>query len=100
MDSRDLFLTKLKAQLDAWNMELAQWEAWAHQAQIDQQQAFHAHLVSLRQHRDDVQQRLVLIEQATGDAWQELAQGMDGARACISIAFAQARAHLDQLKTR
>jgi len=99
MDTRDAFIAKLKAQLDEWDVELDQMEACARKAQTDQQIAYHEHIADIRQHRDDFQQRLAQIQQATGNAWEEMTQGVEDAWARIGQAFVNARARLDESKS-
>ena len=99
MDSRDAFIAKLKAQLDEWNAELDQMEARAREAQADQQIAYHEHIADIRRHRDDFQQRFAQIQQATGNAWEEMTKGVEDAWARMGQAFAHARARLDESKS-
>jgi len=99
MDTRDAFVAKLQAQLDEWNADLDKLEARARKAQADQTITDNEHVTALRQHRDDAQQRLAQMQQATGDAWEDMRQGMEEAWAHIAKAFTNARARLDELKS-
>lgn len=99
MDTRDAVVAKLKAQLDEWNLELDQLEARANKAQTNRLVAYNEHLATLKQYRDDAQQRLGQLEQASGNAWEDMTQGMNEAWASIGKAFASARAQFDEVKS-
>ena len=94
MDNRDAFVAKLKAQLDDWNAELDQFEARARKARADQQAAYNQQLADLRRRRDDAQQRLMQLQQASAEAWDEIKRGADDAWAELASAFANARERL------
>lgn len=99
MDTRDAFVAKLKAQLDEWNAELDQMEARSRKVQADQLVAYHEHIAVIRRHCDDAQQRIAQIQQATGNAWEEMTQGAEEAWARIGQGFVNARVRLDELKS-
>jgi len=98
MDNRDAFIAKLKAQLDEWNADLDRWEARTRQSQANSQIAYNEQLTTLRQHRDDAQQRLTQAQQATGSAWDEMKLGLEEAWARVALAFTQARERFNQQK--
>ena len=96
MDTREAFIAKLKAQLDEWSADIAKMDARARQLAADQQIAYNEQIATLKQHRDDAQQRLAQVQQSSGVAWEAMVQEIEGTWARFGQKFANARARWDQ----
>ena len=79
MTTRDEYLANLKKQLDAWNEDMARWEAKAKQAQAGMQERYKRELDVLNAQRELARYNLRLLEGASASAWSELRKGADEA---------------------
>jgi len=93
MNKRDQYIDKLKAQLDVWNAEIAQWEAKARSAQADIRVEYEKQLDTFRHQRDEGLEQMHKVQAATGDAWNDLVRGADDAWAKMRAAFEKAQTH-------
>jgi hypothetical protein len=93
MNKRDLYIEKLKAQLDVWNAEVAKWEAKTRGAQADMRIEYEKQLETFRGRRDKGLEQLRKVQAATGDAWIDLVRGADEAWAKMREAFEKAQSH-------
>ena len=93
MNKRDQYVEKLKSQLDAWNADVAKWEAKSKSAQADMRAEYEKHLESLRRHREQALEQMRKLQAETGDAWIDLVRGADDAWARMREAFEKAQSH-------
>lgn len=93
MSKRDEYIGKLKAQLEEWNAQTAQWEVKAREAQENFRADYEKQLEAFRRHRDEALEQMRRVQSATGDAWVELAKGADEAWSKMREAFEKARTH-------
>ena len=89
MKSRDQYVNDLKTRLDKWNAAAAQWEKQADALKSKQ-------LGEYRDQRDKALYNLKLLENASNNAWTDLAQGADEAWARMQEAFEKARTHFEK----
>jgi multidrug resistance efflux pump len=95
MDKKDLYVEKMKAQLDLWADELEQMEAQAHMAEAELKIRYLDQLETLRQQREKARRQLTRIRESGDEAWEELKTGTDAAWDDIREAFARARDKLN-----
>ena len=93
MDKRELYIEKLKAQLDEWNAEVAKWEAKTRGAQADMRIEYEKQLEAFRRQRDQGLEQMRKVQAETGDAWIDLVRGADDAWAKMREAFEKAHSH-------
>ena len=93
MATRDEYVEKMKNQLDVWNAELAKWEAKAKAAQDEMKPQVEKQVALIQQHRDNAMYQMKQMQMAAGDAWVDLAKGMDEAWASMRDAFEKATTH-------
>ncbi|MGB3935979.1 MAG: hypothetical protein WBL29_09745 [Burkholderiales bacterium] len=93
MSSRDEYVEKMKAQLDRWNAEIAQWEAKAGEAQASARVEYDKQLEALHQHRDQAMYQMKLMQAAASEAWTDFVRGTDEAWARMREAFDKASSH-------
>ncbi len=96
MTTRDEYVAKLKAQLDQWNAQMAAWEAKAREAQSEAKHEYETQLERLRSHRERALGEMKRVQDASLEAWQDLARGADGAWQAMHEAFNKARSHFDK----
>ena len=94
--NRDEYVQKLKTQLDVWNAEAAKWEAKAKQAQAGAEAEYRKQLETFRRQRDEAMKKLVEVQSASGEAWQDMMKGADAAWKAMQEAFGKARSHFDR----
>jgi len=93
MSKRELYIEKLKAQLDEWNAEVAKWEAKTRGAQAGMRIEYEKQLESFRHQRDQGLEQMRKVQASTGDAWIDLVRGADEAWAKMREAFEKAQSH-------
>jgi|SRR6188474_1504534 hypothetical protein len=79
MTTRDAYVAKLKKQLDAWNEDMARWEAKAKGATAEVKERYKRELDVLNAQRELALYNLRLLEGASASAWTELRKGADEA---------------------
>jgi hypothetical protein len=92
MKSRDQYVAKLKERLDLWNARAAKWEEATSAAKSKQ-------LAEYRAQRDKALYNLKLLENASVDAWADIAKGTDEAWDLMQGAFDKARVHFEKSGT-
>ena len=91
MSTRDEYLQKIKAQLDAWDDDIDKLEEKAREAQVDMQEQYAKQLANMREMRDDAMARYVELQDAAGNAWDALVAGTEKAWHAWLDAFDEAR---------
>ena len=77
--TRDEYVAKLKGRLDAWNEDVARWEAQAAKAKAEAKERYAKELDVLKAQRELARYNLKLLESASANAWSELRKGADEA---------------------
>lgn len=89
MKTRDEYVARLKADLDRWNAEAAEWEKHASATKAKQLEAFHAR-------REEAMYQLRLVESASAAAWNEFTKGADEAWDRMKDALKNARSQFEK----
>ena len=79
MSKRDIYVEKLKAQLDIWNAQIDKFETQAKQASASTKVAYEEQIKLLHHQRDLAKAKFAEIQAASDEAWGDLRQGMDTA---------------------
>lgn len=95
-EKRDAYLQKLKAKMDEWNAEIDKLKAKADQAKAGSKIEYHKQLEDLREKRRDVRERIVAMEQAGEEAWEDLKQGLETSWEILKSSFSKAKARFDR----
>jgi predicted nucleic acid-binding Zn-ribbon protein len=90
MSERDAYIEKMKAQLDAWNAKIAEFEAQAKKTEAETQLHFEKQLEEIREKRDDASRYLKEMQNAGNDALEALQHGADNAWDEMTRAFKNA----------
>jgi hypothetical protein len=91
MDNRDVYVEKLKAQLDQWERQSVAWETAARSASAEARIELEKQVGIMKSRADDLVFRMELLKGASADAWQEIARGADEACKTMQDAFEKAR---------
>lgn len=75
--ARDKYVEELKAQLDQWNAQLAKMEQMTQKTSAAAKAQYEQQLKDLRQRNKEVQQKLLEIQQANLDSWEDLRAGIE-----------------------
>ena len=97
MTTRDQYVEGLKKQLDAWNADLARWEAKAKEAKYGIKERYRCELDVLNAQRELARYNLRLIEGASAGAWAELRQGADDAWERMRLAAEAASTYFEPM---
>lgn len=96
MTTRNEYVENLKSRLDAWNADLAKWEAKAKTARTDLQIEYEMQLDALRKHRDVAKEKLGQLQASADGAWKDVVVGADEAWKRMHDAFEKARSHFQK----
>lgn len=91
MSKRDIYVKKLKAQLDEWNADLDRFEVRIQKAKADVKKEQLAQLAELRQKTAHAQQTLARIQNGGDDAWEDLKQGAENAWNALRDSLSEAK---------
>lgn len=94
--NRDEYVQKLKQQLDEWNGEAAKWEAKTREAQATMKAEAEKQLAALNSRRDEALYQMKLLQNASADAWRDMASGADRAWKDLQEAIDRARSHFEK----
>jgi F0F1-type ATP synthase membrane subunit b/b' len=93
MSTRDEYVQDLKAQIDRWNTQLAQWEKETAAARKDLRRKYDSQLSQVRAQREKALYQLRLVQDASAAAWTDLTKGADEAAHKLREAVTQAGKH-------
>ncbi len=79
MSSRDEYVRKMHAKLDAWNAEIDRLAAKADQAGADVRAGYKKQLEALRVQRDDARKTMERLQSTGEGAWQDMKAGVEAA---------------------
>ena len=99
METKDLYLKKMKAKFDElnykWNLERNKLEAKAQHAKAEVKKKFEEKLKTLHEQREKMNQRLDQIDNASEEAWKDIKEGADSAWKSLNEAIKRAQSHFD-----
>lgn len=91
MNTRDLYVEKMKAELDAINAKLDMFEAGLQKTNADTQQRLHEEFDRMRENRNQLAVRLDGMKESSGNAFEELKSGAEKAAVEIRRSLERAR---------
>lgn len=91
MSTKDEYIAKLKAQLDAWSADIDTLEAKTNLAKAEFSNQYAEQLLELKAKRDEATAKMLEVQNAAEDAWDELVKGGEEAWGSIVKAVAEAR---------
>ncbi len=77
MTDKDEFTEKLKSQIDEWSAEIKKLEARAQKVQADTKVQYEENLKKMHEQRDQVQDKLMELQQASDTAWDDMRKGAE-----------------------
>ena len=91
--NRDEYVQKLKTQIDKWNADAAKWETQMTAAQGKAREEYAKHLAQVKSKREEMLNRMKLLQNASAVAWTDMMKGTDQAWKSMQEAFESARSH-------
>ena len=92
--NKDEFLAKLKEQYDElnyrWNIERSRYEAKAQHATADVKKKYEEELEELQTMRKQMKEKIVELDVASDNAWEDVKEGAEDAWKSLSEAFKKA----------
>jgi hypothetical protein len=88
--TRDEYVAQLKAQLDRWNTEVAEWEVKAKTAREGMRAEYERQIAAFREQRDRGLDQLKAVQGSSGEVWKDMARGADEAWDRMREAFDRA----------
>ena len=85
--NRDEYVQKLKAQIDQWSAQMAQWE----KASEDVKNKYLQQLDEARVRRDEAIEEMKRLQGASAEAWTQMMKGAETAFTAMQGAFENAR---------
>ena len=90
MEEKELYVQKMKAQLDQWKAEIDRLKAKASGASADAQLKMNQHIEVLESKVEDGKAKFSALTETTGEAWQDMKAGVDTAWSALKSAFSEA----------
>ena len=90
MSMKEAYEKKLQAQLDEWSAEIDRLKAKADKAEADAQLDYYKKIEELRVLQEQARDKLVELEAATDEAWEDLKAGIESAWDSLSVAVRSA----------
>lgn len=91
MSEKEAYEKKLQAQLDEWGAEIDRLKAKADAAGADAQLEYNKQLDELRSKRAAANEKLAELKATSGDAWEDLKDGITKAWGSLSDAMKSAK---------
>jgi len=91
MSLKDVYIEKLKAQLDEWSADISKLEEKALKAEADLRVKYDQELQELKAKKQEAKLKLAELIDSSEEAWQELKLGGEEAWEVIRKAFEEAR---------
>ncbi|WP_313950844.1 hypothetical protein [Accumulibacter sp.] len=95
-DAKDAHIAKLKLQLDEWSADIDAMEASAKQADAELKAKYRDKIEELRYQKTLAHGRIIALQDAADDAWEELLKGSESVWKTIKQTFADAKAKFDR----
>ena len=90
MGMKEEYQKKLQSQLDEWGLEIDRLKAVAGKAKAGLQGEYYKEVEDLRCKQLDAQKKLHELKDASGDAWEDLKGGIEGAWDSLSTGVKKA----------
>jgi len=90
-EKRDVYLEKLKNQLDEWNEELNLLEAEIQKVETDERNRYENRIKGLRNKKDAVKETLGRIFEVRDDAWIDLKEGVGSTWSSLKSSLKEAK---------
>ncbi len=94
MGRKEAYAKKVQAQLDEWDADIKKLRAKAEQAEANAQIQYQKQIETLQSKRDSVKDKLSGLKRASGDAWEDLKEGLESAQDALGAALKSATARL------
>ena len=92
--NRDEYVQKLKAQIDQWSAQMAQWES----ASQELKNKYLQQLDEAKVRRDEAIAEMKRLQGASADAWTQMMTGAETAFTAMQSAFERARQGFEKKK--
>jgi len=87
MTTRDIYITKMKLQLDELNLQMGKLEARAQEAREDLRDNYKAEMAKLHHQSDLARAKLANVQASTETAWDSMVVEMDKVRDAFVHSF-------------
>ncbi len=94
MNKKDLYIAKMKAELDALNLAMDELGSRAHEARLDAKEKYNTELAKLREQSQLALSKLSDMKEAGGDKWESMATSLEKLRDAFSHSFNYFKAEL------
>jgi chromosome segregation ATPase len=79
MSKRTQYIEKMKARLDQWDAEIGKLEAKVEELKADARIEYQKQIQEVRRHRDEAYSKVKELQNASDEAWGDVASGFDNA---------------------
>ena len=91
MSKREIFVEKLKAQLDEWNAEVDRLESKTEVIDAHYRAQYRAVIQEIKGKAQQIERKLTVIRNSSTDAWEDLKAGVEGAWKDFEASLKQAK---------
>ena len=94
MNTKDLYLTKMKSDLDTLNHAMDELSSRAHEARLEAKEKYTAELTKLREQSKLALSKLSEVKEAGEDRWESMASSLEKLRDTFNHSFHYFKAEL------
>ena len=91
MKNREAYVQKLHAKIDEWNADIDRLKEKANQVEATSKVEYQKQIETLKNKRDEIEEKISEINRSDEDAWQDLRVGIDLALEAMSEAIKSAK---------
>ena len=94
MNKKDLYIAKMKDELDELNRSMDELASKAHEARLDAKEKYNEELAKLREQSKLALSKLVEVKEASEDKWESMAASLEKLRDAFTHSFNYFKAEL------
>ena len=95
-EKRDAYVKELKTKMEEWGAEIDKIETIAGQAEADSEKRFHKELEELRKKHQEIEAKIVELQQASEGGWDDLRQGLENSWEILKTSFTKAKSEFER----
>ncbi len=94
MSEREIYVQKIKSQLDVWSAEIDKLQAKAEIAEADMKHKYQEQVDNVKSLREAAEEKLTQLQEAGDSAWNDFKAGVETARDELQSAMEAARSEI------
>lgn len=96
MSERTQYIENMKARLDRWNVEIGKLETKVQELANDTKGQYQKQLIEMQRYRDEAQQKLTELQNASDEAWKDIRSRLDKSWSKVTQSFETAMSRFER----